>query len=252
MNTDLWTQSISEAEAPAYPCPHCGKGILVLEKPSLKRHQTVASLRTQPDEGWDPDQIEYSFSCWLKCAAPKCDGSVAVVGLGYEEAEWDDEQGTTWQARFRPKFAWPVLPVFPVSDDCPKLVAAEIGASFGSLWSDHAGAAARLRVALEYLLDEIGVARRRLIAKRFETLSLHNRIELLSKAQPMAAANLMAIKWLGNTGSHERSVALEDLLKGYDIMEHAMDTLLGQRAKRAATLARDLTRRHKHKQWRKK
>jgi hypothetical protein len=172
--------------------------------------------------------------------------------MGYEEAEWDDEHGTTWEERFRPKFAWPMPSVFSIADDCPRRVAVEIRASFGSLWSDQPAAASRLRVALEYLLDEIGIRRRRRVTKGFETLSLHQRIELLSKAQPEVAANLMAIKCLGNTGSHESSVALDDLLKAYEIMEHALDTLLGQRAKRAASLAKDLTRRHKSKRWRKK
>ncbi len=252
MNSDLWTQPISKVEAPAYPCPHCGKGILLLDRQSLVHHQTVKSIRAQPDEGWDPDSVEYSFSCWLKCAAPKCQGLVAVVGHGFEEAGWDDEHGTTWSPRFQPEFALPMPPLFPVPGGCPDSVASEVRSSFRSLWSDQSAAASRLRVAVENLLDEIGISRRRRTAKGYEGLTLHQRIEVLAKAQPTVAANLMAIKWLGNTGSHESSVALGDLLKAYEIMEHALDILLGQRAKLVATLAKDLTRRHARKRWRKK
>ena len=252
MNTGLWVQKITKNEAPPYPCPQCGKGILVLEKQTLVTHETVASIRAQPDQGWDPDSITYTFSCWLKCAAPRCQGFVAVVGTGGLEAEWDEEHGTIWEDYFRPKSVEPMPEVFPIADDCPSQVAVELRASFRALWSDQGAGASRLRVAVEHLLDEVGVGHRRRTKSGYEALNLHQRIEALSKAQPEVAASLMAIKWLGDTGSHESLVSLTDLLKGYEIMEHAMDTLLGQKAKRAATLARDLSQRHARRRRRKK
>lgn len=224
----------------------------MLETASLTHHETVESLLRQPDEGWDPDVAEYAFSCWLRCAAPKCGGFVAVVGRGFEDAGWDDRNGTTWEPCFRPECAWPMPPVFTLPATCPESVAAEVRSSFSLCWSDQPAAASRLRVSLEHLLDEIGIQRKRRASTGYEALSLHKRLEVLSGTQPKVAANLMAIKWLGNTGSHESSVALEDLLKGYEIMEHALDTLLGQRAKRVAAFAKDLTRRHAPKRQGKK
>jgi hypothetical protein len=102
-------------------------------------------------------------------------------------------------------------------------------------------------VALEHILDEIGI-------ERTEVSTLHQRIEALLKVQPEMAEDLMGIKWLGNAGSHQSSVSLEDLLDGYQVMEHALDTLFGQRvkAKRAATVAKDLTRKHASKRQGKK
>jgi hypothetical protein len=252
MNADLWLDLISQGEAPLYPCPHCDKGILLLEKGSLTFHSTVASLRAQPDEGWDPDVAVYAFSCWLKCAAPKCGGFVAVVGRGHEDAGWDDELGTVWEKRFRPRFAWPMPPVFPLPQPCPDTVTSALQASFAALWSDQSAAASRLRVAIEYLLDEIGVQCRRRSTQGYERLSLHVRIELLAKAEPQVAANLMAIKWLGNTGTHEMAVTLQELLSAYEIMEHAMESLLRQRARRADVLAKELTHRHANKKRRHK
>jgi len=61
------------------------------------------------------------------------------------------------------------------------------------------------------------------------------------------AANLMAIKWLGNTGSHDSAVTFKDLLDAYEIMEPTLDGILGSRAKRVAKLAKQLTRKHARK-----
>ena len=77
--------------------------------------------------------------------------------------------------------------------------------------------------------------------------TLHQRIEILAKSQKVVARNLMAIKWLGNTGTHESAVTLEDLLNGYEIMEHTLGALLQANAKRVASVVRELTQKHARK-----
>jgi hypothetical protein len=76
-------------------------------------------------------------------------------------------------------------------------------------------------------------------------LTLHQRIELLSKNRPEAGKQLMAIKWLGNTGSHDSEVSFDDLLSGYELLETTLEDVLGARAKKAAKLAKLLTKKHK-------
>jgi hypothetical protein len=56
--------------------------------------------------------------------------------------------------------------------------------------------------------------------------------------------NLLALKWLGNTGSHESTVTLADLLAAYEVMEPTLDAMLGERKKRIALLAKHLTKKH--------
>lgn len=109
-----------------------------------------------------------------------------------------------------------------------------------------------LRVAIEHLLDHVAIPRRQRTKKGYEQMTLHRRIEAISKTQGEVGSSLMAIKWLGNTGSHESEVAMPDLLKGYEIMEHVLDVLLSGRAKRASSLAKDLTKRHAKRKRRKK
>jgi uncharacterized protein DUF4145 len=217
---------------------------LLLQQTSFQRHMTVASAKKQSDEAFDPDLAEYTFSCWLKCASPKCAENVAVIGTGHQEPTWDEEHGMDWEECFIPKFAWRMPPIFSIPEGCPTRVAEQLHASFRLAWSDSSAAASRLRVATERLLDEVGVPTRKRTTKGVATLTLHQRIELLAGKRPNEAKNLMAIKWLGNTGSHENAVDFDDLLAGYEIMEPSLDAILGERSKRAAKLAKLLTKKH--------
>ena len=55
----------------------------------------------------------------------------------------------------------------------------------------------RIRVALERLMDHLGVQRRKKGSKgKFYDLSLHQRIEIYANATPELRDQLLAIKWL--------------------------------------------------------
>jgi len=64
------------------------------------------------------------------------------------------------------------------------------------------------------------------------------------KGEPAVGAQLMALKWLGNTASHEGSVSRDDLLDAFEILEHSLSELIEQRSARVAELARQLTKKH--------
>ena len=56
----------------------------------------------------------------------------------------------------------------------------------------------------------------------------------------------MAIKWLGNTGSHQSDeVTRDDILDALDLLEDALVELFEQRTRRLTALTRSLLRRHK-------
>jgi len=55
---------------------------------------------------------------------------------------------------------------------------------------------------------------------------------------------LMALKWLGNSGSHSGEVSRDDLLDAFEILEHALAELLEQKSERIAALAKKMTAKH--------
>ena len=61
-------------------------------------------------------------------------------------------------------------------------------------------------------------------AKEVE-LTIHNRIELFEKKNPEVAEMLMAIKWIGNEGSHElKGLTRENVVIAYEIIYHCIES----------------------------
>ena len=245
MDVALWKQKITPHSAPPWPCPHCKRGTLVLVKDSLTPAETVASATAHDDPNWDPDWVAYTFSCWLKCANTACGQRVAVIGTGGLEPRFDPEvRQESWEPLYSPSYAIPMPQVFEIPDDCPLDVQTALDDSFRLIWSDPSAAASRLRVALEVMLSKIGVPERQRKPGKIVTLTLHRRIEILGATAESVATNLMAVKWLGNTGSHDTAVTLDDLFTAYEIVKHAIDELIAKRTKSVAALARNLKKKH--------
>ena len=58
----------------------------------------------------------------------------------------------------------------------------------------------------------------------------------------------MGVKWLGNSGTHdEDDLPFEDLMSGYEIVEHALSELFDKPANKTAALARRLTKKHRRR-----
>jgi hypothetical protein len=124
--------------------------------------------------------------------------------------------------------------IFDIPAKCPKEVSEELRAGFSLFFSDRGATANRVRIALERLMDHL----------KIPPGKLHDRLDIFSKQNPIGE-NLMAVKWLGNTGSHEGKVSRDDLLDGFQILEHALAEIIEMRSANAAELARKLTQKHK-------
>ncbi|MBN9983077.1 DUF4145 domain-containing protein [Rhizobium laguerreae] len=101
-------------------------------------------------------------------------------------------------------------------------------------WVDPASCANRLRIVVEYLLDQLAIARNGVKGKR---LDLAARIERLKAVKPGHEDALTALRYVGNNGSHDGFVDFEDVVDCFDFLEEAITELLeNQRAKRAARM----------------
>lgn len=249
MKRNIWSTTLSEHSAPPWPCSECNKGVLRLVPKSLAYKETIRSQRSHGDEGWDPDWIDYTFSAWLKCSHSGCGQEVAVLGIGGVEAWYDNEEGTTgWTPYFAPRWCSPMPDIFELPAKCPDEVLKQLRASFRLFLADQPAAASKVRIALERLMDHLGVPKRKKEKNgKFIDLSLHRRIEIFQQGKPDIGLQLMALKWLGNTGSHETQVSRDDLLDAFEILEHALSELIDRRSEKVAELAKKLAKRHARK-----
>lgn len=59
-------------------------------------------------------------------------------------------------------------------------------------------------------------------------MSLHNRIVSYKTAKPEhagAADLVLAVKWIGNVGSHDHSLRIFDVLDGVEILDHTLEQI---------------------------
>jgi len=245
MKRQLWIGTLTKHYAPPWPCPACAKGILAMVPKSLVFKETERSKRNSSQEDWYPELTDYAFTAWLKCGQSSCGQEVVISGNGGLEPADDGEGGMTWSDYFAPRYCYPMPDIIEMPQKCPKEVKIELRGAFALFWADPGAAAGRLRVALERLMDNLGVQKRRKGKNgKVLDLSLHQRIELFQRRQPAAGTQLMALKWLGNAGSHEGAVSRKDLLDALEILEHSLAELIDRRTVKVAALAKALTKKH--------
>lgn len=245
MDRSLWNQSFGEHALPEWLCPVCHKGHTQLVPKSLRFEENVESRRQHDDEGWDPDWIEYTFTAWGQCSYARCKQLFSIAGTGgvgqYSTEDGDEET----YSYFSPKYCNPMPDLIAMPPKCPETVRNALRTAFALYWNNHEACSNRIRVALELLMDHLQVPRKRKTkAGKFSDLTLHSRLEVLSQRPSDVGPQLMALKWLGNTGSHDGQVSRDDLLDAFEILEHTLQELIEQRSARVAALAAQLTRKH--------
>jgi len=211
---------------------------------SLVYKETVESKRAHDDEAFDHDWIEYTFTAWAECRHQSCKQQFAIAGVGGLSPE-QTEEGYEWEEYFSPMLSRPMPDMFDFPARCSEDVKEELRAAFAIFWSHQAACAGRIRVALECLMNHLGVQKRKKDKKgKYSDLSLHARIDVFAKNEPTIGPQLMALKWLGNAGSHNREVRKDDLLDAFEIMEHALVEIIDRRSAKVAALAKKLTKKH--------
>ncbi|MER5555986.1 DUF4145 domain-containing protein [Streptomyces sp. NPDC002793] len=211
---------------PHIPCPTCMRGALLPDPDSFVVEESVTSKSLHAHEAWDPEWIQGHFQCVLICRRATCD-RVRVIGemsVGYS-GRYDVQ----YEQDLSPTMFFPALPLLQSRDLCPPAVSERVDAASKILWLDPSAAANRIRAAVEALLDDQKTIREKTNgAGKAIRLSLDNRIATFKTALPQhadAADLLLAVKWIGNVGSHEDVLRISDVLEGVEFLDHALSLI---------------------------
>jgi hypothetical protein len=245
VNRDLWTLSIGKDRwPPGWHCPSCKGGYLALVKSSMQFEEAASSRWAHSEDWFEPEHTELRFTALLQCNNDKCKEVTSVCGRGSYQQEMDEEGSDSWQPYFLPLYASPPMNFIPLPESTPLKVSDQLKASFTLLWSSPSAAANHIRIAVENLLDVLRVPRaRRIKGVRMERLTLHNRIVQLKRRSPEVADALLAIKWVGNAGSHLGELTRDDLFDAYDILENVLEDLFVKNRDITQKLIREINRR---------
>jgi hypothetical protein len=233
-----WLMPFAPTEAPDWPCPTCKLGSLLPVDKSLASYETKRSREARDNEDWTPEWREELATLALRCARSNCGEYVLVSGyLGNKQVEGFE----TFVPEFRPLHVQPSPELFDLPPACPVKIADELRRAFSLFWLDAPAAANSVRSAVERLLDHLRVPKTAPGSNK-RRLSLHSRIERYRKGNPELGEALMAVKWIGNEGSHRGELDRPDLIVAFEMLSYVLDTTFDDRATRVAKMAGRINR----------
>jgi hypothetical protein len=210
-----------------------------MDTKSFQREEPPHSRLRNREQNFDYEAGR--FKGFLRCDRQLC-GEIVVVAGNYtiefhHDYDHEAEQPITHEMiTYRPHVMSPAPEIIQYPKKLNKDSKEHLLRAFALFWMDYASCANRLRIVVEYLLDQFGVGR---VNDKGDFLNLASRIERLTKTKPDQADYLNALRWLGNAGSHDGTVDFDDLRSCLDMLEHAMIELFEDReAKRRAEAKR--------------
>lgn len=224
-----------EKETLWMPCGQCPVGQLKVDK--VRYFESRESKALVDTDDFDPEMISGIFNGELKCT--NC-GEISVFnGLyGVEMTFGSDGMPAGYGNQLLIKNIYPVIPLIRFPRRCPKLIKDRLSEASSVIWSNPDLAANRVRTAIDDLLSILNINKTAInkLGKRIR-LDTHARIALYSKTNSDVARALEAVKWIGNTGTHESRLSVNDVFDGLDLFSYALNTLYGDDSRAVSTLA---------------
>lgn len=247
-NRSIWKAEVSLTGKLYWPCPFCAAPSLRLQSHTLAEGETGPSKEDRLSASWEPQLLQGRFSCIVECKS--CNGEIAVSGFWHPEEEpyHDDDNGPSlgWVNRYLPQYFTDAPPIVSLPTDTPDGVESQLKRSFTLFWGDVPACANAIRAALEELMTAQRINKsvgRPKPGKSWVMLSLHRRIEIFGLKKRDLATQLLAVKLIGNEGSHTGVLTREDILDAYEILSHVLDELYANTGQAADALAREINRR---------
>jgi hypothetical protein len=249
MNRELFKYSFQLGDSPNWICPTCSKGNLKIKKDSFIQEESAYSRKNadHPDYGFIFFEAGYVYTCVLVCSNEVCSEVVISTGTVYINSEvvGVDEDGEIEEdvEYYCPKYFQPSLKIIQVPQKCSSTLTAALDESFKLFFSSPSSAANNVRIALEELLTALNVKRFTISRGKRKPITLHHRIENLPPKYSHFKEMMLAIKWLGNAGSHSHDeITRDDILDAYELLEHVLNEIYQPTTKRLTAIAKKVNK----------
>lgn len=237
---------LDEKTWPRVLCPECLEGTLTLEStsqhPDVKSRAHIELVKRHLD---GPGELTGTFTGLLRCDNHSCGREVSIAGdWVYSWVFDEDEERERLVDFFILRYISPAPQLLLTPKRTPSKVVASIALSSSALWTSPDLAATQLRLAVEELLTSRGVKRTSVTAKRKRRrLSTQERLDIFAVTHPDVVHALEAVKWIGNAGTHESGLAVEDVVAGAKFLELALRRLYDTSEAELIATAKDINRR---------
>lgn len=231
---------------PQWPCPTCHQGTLIRTEGEWTTIETAESIaaRTERFDDWEPDWETSRAVGFMRCT--NCSDPVAVIAEVGLVACRDEQYGPGLEPGYWPHSLLPAPELIAVPPEAAEPVRAAMLRAFALYWSDPSSSGNCIRTAIEAVLDQFRISRTRVVThhgRRSRAFRpLHERLLEAAKRFPTLQNTLMALKWLGNAGTHH-VLTHGDVLQAMDFLDHAFDEIYRRRSETLAKAAKEIIRR---------
>ncbi len=232
-----------------YVCPECKNGSLLALKEKLTTVEYMNYNKlVHEQEDWESDWFKHGFHGVLVCENKSCKEEIVVSGK-YTHSYWqgissDGEYGEGEERICTPEYFERSPIIISINKNTPKEIQDTTIESFSLFWINKESCANKIRVAIEQIMDNFGVAKYPRTGKRIP-ISLQKRLNTFAIDHPKIAKHLEAIKWIANSGSHSGGVTNSDVLDGYQILEYALNQLYDKEETDIDNLAKKINKKKK-------
>ncbi|WP_353100796.1 DUF4145 domain-containing protein [Myroides odoratus] len=207
-------------------CPKCKVGLLKFDAEKFIKEETKISKKSEQNIYGEKEITEYIFNAILVCN--NCEDIVSVNGYG-DVVEYEVKTRID-AGPFEPKFDWlpvkvdrfyplyfhPTIDLFQINSNCPKEILTLIRSSFNLFWCDKNASANKIRIVVEKILEKVD--------NKNHIKNLHQEIKNSNNLTEEVKKYLLAIKWIGNSGSHKTlNIKTDDMIDGYKLLEHSIN-----------------------------
>ena len=205
-------------------CPHCNKGNLELKK-DLHNTNQYENNHTYMHSNYSKNFSiinEYlaAVGGLLKCH--RCNDFISFSGEIYG---YLNDSNSEYIYSLNIKYLNPPINIISIEKVYPEIIQKLLIESFSLYWNHSSSCINKLRIIVEEILNNLNIKK---IYNFNSFISTHNRIEILGqKAEYKEVSEfLLAIKWIGNEGSHsDADLSIEELLETYNILKKALDLI---------------------------
>ena len=230
---------------PSLPCPSCEASLVIDEKDCLYQPSAQSAFYMDMEGGNALQYYQGVGTFLLKCTSPKCSERVLCSGL--IRMKQDGEDWNTGREHYsvtiEPHYFLPAIRIISVPENLPPSIVESLDMSFKLFWINPSASGNALRTLVEKLMDHERVRKSYRDKKQKRRLYvLHDRIGLYKLINKDIADKLIAIKWIGNQGSHITGLTREGLLNAYRILEHVLEELFDRKSKSLSRLVSNINR----------
>ncbi len=215
MNKKIWFNYSDDL-----PCPRCEEGTLR----EIQKDVISETLDSLIDNEYHKNGIVYPETTRLGTShlqCHKCKDAVVMTYVGSNDVRHTDEMGNEYN-RIEPLSYYPPPPIIHIPVSCPIEIKTILKKSFGLFWIDLGSCANKIRIAVEALMNYYGIDHK---------LVLHKRVEKFGSTNAKVSGYLIAIKIIGNDGSHHSTVNKGEVLDAYELLEYSLELLFNDREK---------------------